>query len=166
MQLRAYTKEDAKAICSWIRSEEELYRWSADQFNKFPLQAEDMEAYYALRTAEGNYFPLVMTDEQGKPVGHFIIRHPGHEDATVYRFGFIVVDPEIRGRGLGKQMLALGLAYAKERLQATRVTLGVFANNDRARYCYQAAGFREFGRKNCALPIGNWECIEMEYRFA
>ena len=166
MQLRAYTKEDAKAICSWIRSEEELYRWSADQFNKFPLQAEDMEAYYAPRTAEGNYCPLVMTDEQGKPVGHFIIRHPGHEDATVYRFGFIVVDPEIRGRGLGKQMLALGLAYAKERLQATRVTLGVFANNDRARYCYQAAGFREFDRKNCALPLGNWECIEMEYRFA
>ncbi len=166
MQLRAYTKEDAKTICSWICSEEELYRWSADQFNKFPLQAEDMEAYYAPRTAEGNYFPLVMTDEQGKPVGHFIIRHPGHEDATVYRFGFIVVDPEIRGRGLGKQMLALGLAYAKERLQATRVTLGVFTNNDRARYCYQAAGFREFDRKNCALPLGNWECIEMEYRFA
>lgn len=166
MQLRAYTKEDAKIICSWVRSEEELYRWSADQFNKFPLQAEDMEAYYTPRTAEGNYFPLVMTDEQGKPVGHFIIRHPGHEDATVYRFGFIVVDPEIRGRGLGKQMLALGLAYAKERLQATRVTLGVFANNDRARYCYQAAGFREFDRKNCALPLGNWECIEMEYHFA
>ena len=166
MQLRAYTKEDAKIICSWVRSEEELYRWSADQFNKFPLQAEDMEAYYAPRTAEGNYFPLVMTDEQGKPVGHFIIRHPGHEDATVYRFGFIVVDPEIRGRGLGKQMLALGLAYAKERLQATRVTLGVFANNDRARYCYQAAGFREFDRMNCALPLGNWECIEMEYHFA
>ena len=166
MQLRAYTKEDAKIICSWVRSEEELYRWSADQFNKFPLQAEDMEAYYAPRTAEGNYFPLVMTDEQGKPVGHFIIRHPGHEDATVYRFGFIVVDPEIRGRGLGKQMLALGLAYAKEHLQATRVTLGVFANNDRARYCYQAAGFREFDRKNCALPLGNWECIEMEYHFA
>lgn len=166
MQLRAYTKEDAKIICSWVRSEEELYRWSADQFNKFPLQAEDMEAYYAPRTAEGNYFPLVMTDEQGKPVGHFIIRHPGHEDTTVYRFGFIVVDPEIRGRGLGKQMLALGLAYAKERLQATRVTLGVFANNDRARYCYQAAGFREFDRKNCALPLGNWECIEMEYHFA
>lgn len=165
MQLRAYTKEDAKIICSWVRSEEELYRWSADQFNKFPLQAEDMEAYYAPRTAEGNYFPLVMTDEQGKPVGHFIIRHPGHEDATVYRFGFIVVDPEIRGRGLGKQMLALGLAYAKERLQATRVTLGVFTNNDRARYCYQAAGFREFDRKNCALPLGNWECIEMEYHF-
>jgi len=104
MQLRAYTKEDAKTICSWIRSEEELYRWSADQFNKFPLQAEDMEAYYAPRTAEGNYFPLVMTDEQGKPVGHFIIRHPGHEDATVYRFGFIVVDPEIRGTMTGQDI--------------------------------------------------------------
>ena len=166
MQLRAYTKEDAKTICSWVRTEEELYRWSADQFNKFPLQAEDMEAYYAPRMAEGAFFPLVMVDDEGKPVGHFIIRHPGHEDASTYRFGFIVADPEIRGKGYGRQMLTLGLAFAKEHLQATRITLGVFANNDRARHCYEAVGFREYGRRQCELPVGTWECIEMEYRFA
>ncbi len=147
MQLRAYTKEDAKTICSWVRTEEELYRWSADQFNKFPLQAEDMEAYYAPQYLDG-------------------FRHPGHEDASTYRFGFIVADPEIRGKGYGRQMLTLGLAFAKEHLQATRITLGVFANNDRARHCYEAVGFREYGRRQCELPVGTWECIEMEYRFA
>ena len=47
MQLRAYTKEDAKTICSWVRTEEELYRWSADRFNKYPLTGQDIVDNYA-----------------------------------------------------------------------------------------------------------------------
>lgn len=37
MKLRTYINEDAAVICKWIRTEEELYRWSADRFNKFPI---------------------------------------------------------------------------------------------------------------------------------
>ena len=32
MVLRNYIKEDAAIICKWLRTEEELYRWSADRF--------------------------------------------------------------------------------------------------------------------------------------
>ena len=37
MRLREFKQEDAKIIAGWLRTEEELYRWSADRFNKYPL---------------------------------------------------------------------------------------------------------------------------------
>ncbi len=37
MVLRTYKKEDSAMICKWLRTEEELYRWWADRFNKYPL---------------------------------------------------------------------------------------------------------------------------------
>ena len=37
MKLRAYEREDSPIIASWIRSEKELYQWSADRYGFFPL---------------------------------------------------------------------------------------------------------------------------------
>ena len=41
-------------------------------------------------------------------------------------------------------MLRLGIAYAAETLHASRIDLGVFANNPNAQRCYKALGFREY----------------------
>ena len=161
MLLRAYRSADAAVICRWLRSEEELYRWSADRYNKFPLTAEDIDRQYAAQAEGGRFFPLTATDEAGRVLGHFIIRYPGEGDDSV-RFGFVIVDPEMRGRGCGREMLRLGVAYAKEALHARRIDLGVFADNGSAKRCYEAVGFREYGRRECLMPIGTWECIDME----
>ena len=40
-------------------------------------------------------------------------------------------------------MLTLGLKYAFEFLQAEKVTIGVYENNDIAHSCYKALGFRD-----------------------
>ena len=37
MILREFKKSDASVIAGWLRSEEELYKWSADRYNKYPL---------------------------------------------------------------------------------------------------------------------------------
>ena len=42
MILRKYIKEDSPIIATWLRTEEELYKWSADRFNKYPLSGEDI----------------------------------------------------------------------------------------------------------------------------
>ncbi len=162
MRLRAFTKEDAQTICGWIRTEKEMYQWSADRINMFPLRPEYIEKEYAMPMASGRFFPLVMVDEEDTPVGQFIIRYPKPDDDTTVRFGFVVVNPDIRGKGYGKQMLTLGIEYVKEHLGAKRITLGVFSNNDKARYCYESVGFREYKRKDSQLQIGIWECIDME----
>ncbi|MBR1441007.1 MAG: GNAT family N-acetyltransferase, partial [Lachnospiraceae bacterium] len=48
-----------------------------------------------------------------------------------------------RGSGYGTQMLSLGLKYAFEILGVSKVTIGVFENNEPAHKCYQKLGFRD-----------------------
>lgn len=160
--LRPWRKSDAEVICGWIRNEEELYKWSADRFNKYPLTAEDIEANYAPQLADGRFYPLTAVDDEDNIIGHFIIRYPKPEDLTSVRFGFVIVDPEIRGRGYGRKMLTLGIRYAKDELKASRIDLGVFDNNDSARCCYESVGFRKYNDRECEMPIGTWKCIDME----
>ena len=162
MKLRAYRKEDAAVICTWIRTEEELYRWSADRFNKFPLFENDIEDNYQPQLEGGRFFPITAIDENGIVIGHFIIRYPKEEDDSSVRFGFVVIDPDIRGKGCGKEMLRLGIQYVRDNLNANRIDLGVFENNEGAKKCYEAVGFREYNRRECEMPIGTWICIDME----
>ena len=161
MILRDYKNEDGALICSWIRDEDELYRWSADRFNKYPLYGEDINLSYIPQMESGRFIPL-MAEADGKTVGHFIIRYPKPDDDSSVRFGFVILDPELRGKGYGKEMLLLGIEYVKKNLTASRIDLGVFENNEAAKHCYEAAGFREYQRRRCEMPIGTWDCIDME----
>ena len=162
MKLRAYRKEDAAIICSWISDVEALYRWSADRIGKYPLHAADLNANYQPFLACERFIPLTAVDEAGCIIGHLFIRYPSENDTGTVRFGFVIVDPAIRGQGQGKTMLKLAAVYAREILHASRITLGVFLNNASARYCYEAVGFRATGQVvKYQMPVGEWECIEM-----
>ena len=44
MILRKFKLEDSAVISKWIKTEEELYKWSADRFNKFPLDENDINS--------------------------------------------------------------------------------------------------------------------------
>ncbi len=162
MILRDYRKEDSPIIATWLRTEEELYKWSADRFNKYPLEENDIEENYAPQLLTGRFFPLTAVDEEGNVIGHFIIRYPRDDDDSSVRFGFVILAPEHRGKGFGKEMLLLGIEYVKETLGAKRIDLGVFENNESAKHCYEAVGFKEYNKRDCELPIGNWKCIDME----
>ena len=63
---------------------------------------------------------------------------------------------------MGKEMLRLGIRYVKEHLSASRIDLGVFENNEAARRCYEAVGFKAYGARVCRMPIGTWNCTDME----
>lgn len=162
MKLEKYKKEDSAMICSWIKDEKSLYQWSADKIGKFPLLANDLNENYAPVMKDDKFIPLSAFDDKGSLVGHLYIRYPNEEDERIVRFGFVIVDPALRGCGNGKKMLQLAIEYAKNVLCASKITLGVFANNDPARYCYESVGFRSVGSEIYRMSIGEWECIEME----
>lgn len=162
MKLRDFRPEDAPVIASWLRSEEELYRWSADRFNKYPLSGTDIIENYAPQLATGRFFPLTAMNDDGEVIGHFIIRYPKEDDDSSVRFGFVILNPALRGNGLGKAMLRLGVQYVKDHMQASRIDLGVFENNEAARRCYEAVGFHMYGRRECRMPIGTWNCLDLE----
>ena len=162
MKLRKYKKEDAQIIINWIKDEEEFYRWSADRFNRYPITGKDLDEHYALYMKSNRFMPLVMTNDTDDLIGQFIIRYPKEDDDSRIRFGFVLIDPQHRGKGYGKKMLELGIEYAKEKLDASVIELGVFENNKNAINCYKSLGFKEFNRRQTVLPIGTWECIDMK----
>ena len=162
MILRKYTNKDSAVICKWLRTEEELYKWSADRFNKFPLSDNDIAENYGPQIKTGRFIPLTAVDDSNNIIGHFIIRYPREDDNSSVRIGFVVIDPELRGKGYGKEMLLLGIKYVKENLHPRRIDLGVFTNNDSAFHCYKSIGFKEYNKRKCELPIGSWDCIDME----
>ena len=84
------------------------------------------------------------------------------------RFGFVIVDPSKRGKGYGKNMLQLGLTFAKEVFGAKKVSLGVFRNNEAAYYCYKAAGFEDVVLEEVEkhqVLAEEWDCLELEKIF-
>lgn len=163
MKLREYQTKDAAVICSWIRDEKSLYQWSANCIEKFPLSGNDINENYAPRIVSNRFIPLSAFDNDNL-VGHLCIRYPDEEDDTTVRFGFVIIDPAFRGCGNGKKMLQLAIDYAKNVLDASKITLGVFTNNDSARYCYESVGFQYLGKKEIyKMPIGEWECMEYAY---
>ena len=137
MELRKYQKGDSAIICSWIKDEKSLYQWSADRIGKFPLADNALNENYAPMIKGNRFIPLSAFDDDGNLVGHLFIRYPDENDDSIVRFGFVIVDPILRGCGNGKKMLLL------------------------------AMGFQPVGQiETYKMPIGEWECIEMEFVIA
>lgn len=161
LRLRTFVNTDTSVIASWCKDEEIFYKWSAGLFGSYPLSQETFINFFKEWCQKECYFPFVAFDDNG-PQGFFIMRVPGEDNRKV-RFGFIILNPEIRGKGYGKKMLALGKKFAREIYGATEVSLGVFENNPKAMYCYKASGFTETGDvEEYSINGFTWKCIEMK----
>ena len=64
--------------------------------------------------------------------------HSSHHKAT---FAIGLFDAELRGIGVGSEAVQLALSYAFEYLSLHRVSLKVFAFNERALHVYKKCGF-------------------------
>ncbi len=164
MILRTYKEDDAKEILNWIKNEREFRLWSADRYEKYPASPEDINNNYLRSSKISEFYPLTLEDN-GKIIGHLILRNPG-ENKEVIRMGFIIVDNSIRGKGYGKTLINLAINYAKENLGAKEINLGVFVNNDGALHCYESVGFKITEIENNAYQFYDeqWDCAEMILR--
>ena len=151
LRLRPYRAADAPVILSWCGGEIPFYQWTAGRLGDYPITQEQFAAVQAL-------MPFTAFDEEG-PAGFFTL-----EGTDELRFGFVIVDPRRRGRGLGREMLRLGLTFAFDLYGAGRASLGVFENNPAALRCYLAAGFRPVPLEppETYRVLGeDWPCVEM-----
>ena len=154
LRLRPYNKNDAETIISWTDDETAFYKWTAGVLGSFPITLEQFNAV-------SNHMAFTATDDD-EIVGFFIMRRPT-KSHDVLRFGFVIVNPAIRGKGYGKKMLQLGIIFAKEIYGARKVSLGVFKNNEPAYYCYRAVGFEDLPEIDTYEINGEtWACLELE----
>lgn len=162
---REFETGDAESILGWIKDEHSFRQWSADTYKTYPAKSEDICARYSeIKTNhQGLVYPLMFVDDN-KTVGHLIIRVLDKEQGLV-RFGYVIVDSDKRGQGIGSKMLREALRFADEKLNAKRVTLGVFENNQGAFNCYTAVGFKKYGMDEYNICGDIWKCPQMEYIF-
>ena len=153
--IRPYKATDVNTILSWCQDEKAFYQWTAGILGNYPITQNEFGAVESL-------MPFTAFDEIGI-VGFFTLRNP-NESLDELRFGFVIVNPDKRGKGYGKEMLRLGLKFVFEIYGAKRASLGVFENNLSAYYCYKAVGFGDVvldtTETYCVLGE-EWKCKEL-----
>ncbi len=162
-EIRLFRPEDAAAVCSWLRSEEEMRMWSAGTFEAFPLSRDVLNTFYTAHNQK-SYYPLMLSEERGgEAAGHVLLRLLDTESHT-FRLAHYILRPELRGMGLGKVLLRKIIDFARSELQAERLILVVFTRNLPAYFTYRALGFRRSSENNEYYRLNGKvrEFIEME----
>ena len=161
MLFMPYQERDEALVISWLASEKQFYQWSSGVLGPYPLRAGRLNDFYREWKQNHKYMVFCGCDDEMNPVGQMILRYPD-EDRRHIRFGFILIDPARRGRGLGRRMLELAIGYARDYLKAEDICLGVYINNPGAVALYEKLGFRATGEIEESEYMGEtWHCQEM-----
>ncbi|MBU5337207.1 GNAT family N-acetyltransferase [Intestinibacter bartlettii] len=143
MRLRPYKKCDDKYLMKWFNDEEKFQMWSAGEY-KYPLDEKQLQKHREKFEENENAWLFSMLNDEGRLVGHVAIKNADYKLDSAY-IGFIVVDPEQRGKGYGKGLVNLITKYIFDILNINKVTLYVYAQNTGAIKCYESVGFKQQG---------------------
>jgi RimJ/RimL family protein N-acetyltransferase len=156
IKLESFTEADIDQLIDWIPSAESLAQWTGPAFH-YPLDRGQLIRHLANAKRESPtclIFKAINT-QTGQTIGHgeLIRINPIHLSATVAR---ILVGPrELRGQGIGADIVRELIRIAFKDLSLHRVTLNVFDFNTAAIRCYQKVGFREEGVRREAFKVGD-----------
>ena len=140
MRLRPFLADDFERISNWITDERTHAMWCANLI-EYPMEKEnflDAMKDFGKRFCDA---PFLATEDDGMPVGFFC--YSLNLETNEGMLKFVMINPEMRGKGYGKQMLRLALDYAFSITKANTVQLNVFPENIGAKKCYEHAGFVE-----------------------
>lgn len=87
-----------------------------------------------------------------------------HISETEIRLCRVAINPEYRGFGYGRALIALSIAEVRKREQFNVVTLAVFADNVAAYNCYKSYGFVTVDKEPKFREFNDqkWPLIQME----
>lgn len=161
IRIRPFKISDSEYISKWLDNEISLNQWCAGQF-KYPLTAEQLIEYYHKYENDSNAWLMTALNEEGIPVGHFLMCKADYMNGSVY-LAFVVVDTNLRGKGYGKEMLLQAVKFAFDILCLKRVVLRVFEKNTAARNCYKSVGFvdEKFDEAFFKYNNENWGVYDM-----
>ena len=164
IELKLFERADFQQLINWIENPEFLLQWGGPNFN-FPLDEPQLENYLKGANDEDSDVLIysVFEKETEKIIGHISLGKidPTNKSARVGKV--LVGDRNVRGKGIGQQMMTEILKIAFDDLDLHRVSLGVFDFNSSAIACYEKAGFKKEGLLRDYRRIGNeyWSLWEM-----
>src|SRR4051812_23144982 len=140
--LRAVEREDLPHLWRW-RNDLELFQL-VEGDPPAPVSLERFRAEFEERL-EGPGVEFAI-DVEGRLIGRCGM-FEFDELARNAKIGVTIGDRDLWGKGIGRDVVEVLLAYAFHERHLHRVWLDVLATNERALRCYQASGFVEEGRQ-------------------
>ena len=128
---RAVKAQDIARICSFARTEEEQFFFFPAA--TWPLTEEQLQASVDKRSDS------TVIELDGEVVG--FANFYKWEQAGTCTIGNVIVDPQIRGKGIGAQLIEQMIDIARTRHQASEVTLSCFNSNVAGLLLYPKLGF-------------------------
>ena len=129
---------------------EELKNWSADErvhamwcanLIPFPIEEDGFKKTMNDFSERFGDSPFVATTEDGKLAGFFCYSLNLENNEGMLKF--VMINPSMRNKGFGKEMLQLAAKYSFEITKADSLQLNVFPENIGAKKCYEKVGFTE-----------------------
>ena len=114
--------------------------------------------FFSERTQPEN---VLVAELDGRVAGYGKIEHPTPlpASAQVWHVTGLAVDPLFEGRGAGRALMQALIELARER-GGRRVTLRVFAPNERAQRLYERLGFEREGVLREEFMVGDGEYVD------
>lgn len=150
MELRNFTEENARELCTWkYENEYSIYnfpRWDIVKEQNWGTADEEKRKYEFAAVYDGKQY-----------IG--FIRFVKDNDFYLVGLG---LKPSYCGRGYGESLMDL-IKFSAQKKKIKRLRLEVRSFNKRAICCYEKAGFSIIGKVNKDTLIGNSDFYVMEW---
>jgi len=134
IELQKFTKRDYKRLISWVDTAETLMQFAGPKFT-FPLTSEQLVESYG----DPNRIPFKVIDTNGGVcIGHAEIHLT---EFSAYLGRILIGNGQLRGKGLGQEIIKQLLDYCFNNLNQNNIELNVFEWNINAIKCYEKVGF-------------------------
>ena len=145
--LSRFTLDHTDTLLSWIQTPEDQVLWSGNSFisglNRYLFKEH-------LRRKDLFAFQLLNQKKDIQAYGEFVLK--AMDQATLCR---IIVNPENRGKGIGKYLCEKLISEIKEWKEIKEISLNTLSCNYAALSCYESLGFSQLGVRKKSRRIGS-----------
>lgn len=172
INLEPFIHADIDRLVGWVPSSKFLLQWAGSVF-RHPLDRGQLKRHLARAAgAEPDCLVYKAIDRAtGEAVGHGELAAIDRRNLSAAVARILVGPPQLRGQGIGAQIVRVLLCVAFDDLALHRVALHVFDFNAPAIRCYEKLGFRKEGTLREARRHGDeyWNVhvmgiLEQEWR--
>lgn len=152
IKIEPFSPSAFDAFISWTDTPEMLVTIAGNYFS-FPVTQDQLYKY--LDDEKSIAFNVLDTD---KSIGHAEIINMGD---GLYKLDKVIIDRNIRGKGIGQQLINALLQYSFEVLSADMVELNVFDWNAAGIRCYEKTGFKFTPGKKMPFTVNGEEWVAL-----
>ncbi|OWA37715.1 GNAT family N-acetyltransferase [Saccharibacillus sp. O16] len=162
--LEYFVPADFDSLIAWSGDAKFLLQWSGPEFTH-PLTTDQLIHYLEGandKETSSRFIYKAVEQQTNEMVGHICLGNVDRANRSA-RVGKVLLNPDRRGKGYGKQMIDHILEIGFHDFKLHRISLGVFDFNTSAIQCYEKVGFVREGLLRDARRYKEdyWNLIEM-----